>query len=116
MANKTCLDCSMLDPVQGMEAHPIFSTEYDWLMHLHKAHGRPKPTPPGELKELKESVTEVTRLDRPRPMDSEVDQIHDRIDNIRLDIKRLEERTAALETQDTGLLDRIAALEKPANT
>ena len=114
MANKTCLDCSILDPVQGMEAHPIFSTEYDWLMHLHKAHGRPKPTPPGELKDLKESMVQA---DRPTGKDFyDVSSIHDRIDNIGEEITRLRERVAALETQDTGLLDRIAALEKPATT
>lgn len=43
MAPKTCIDCSMFSTTHGMDAHPVFTTEYEWLMHRHKSHGGPKP-------------------------------------------------------------------------
>jgi len=42
---KTCLDCSVLDPLQGLHAHPIFQSPEEWAIHLYLCHGGPKPAP-----------------------------------------------------------------------
>ena len=46
--NKTCVDCTVFDPNQGMEGHPVFTTEDGWAEHRWKSHGGPKPAVPSE--------------------------------------------------------------------
>jgi hypothetical protein len=44
--NRTCVDCTVFDPNQGMEGHPTFTTEDGWVEHRWKSHGGPKPAVP----------------------------------------------------------------------
>jgi hypothetical protein len=44
--NRTCVDCTVFDPNQGMEGHPTFTTEDGWTEHRWKSHGGPKPAVP----------------------------------------------------------------------
>ncbi len=38
---KMCTDCSVHDPLQGLDAHPIFQTDFDYAEHRRTSHGGP---------------------------------------------------------------------------
>lgn len=107
---KTCLDCSVFNPVQGMEGHPIFETEYDWQMHRFKSHGGPEPKKP-ELAKVKVKG-QVSTVDASLRKAAEAAGPSGFVEAVDRRFLELESRVTALETQDTGLLDRVAALEK----
>jgi len=106
MAFRTCVDCSVYLPDQSMEGHPTFESEAAWLEHRHKSHGGAKPTAPAAIaKDAPAKKPGIAPEFLTRENWADFMEHYDRV------TAETNSRLTALETQDTGLLTRVAALE-----
>lgn len=111
MAFKTCVDCTEFNADHGMYGHPVFESEQAWKEHRYKSHGGPKPVEPeAKAKQPAPEAPAAPQHDGPDVTRNDFSNFLHAVDD-RFNV--LESRVAALEGDKTGLLDRVAALEKP---